>query len=98
MRDLLTGKALEDAVAPLQAAGWVLADDGKALTKAYKFKGFPAALGWMVAAGTEAQKLDHHPEWKNVYNRVEVLLTTHSAKGLTGLDVKLAGLMDKLAP
>jgi 4a-hydroxytetrahydrobiopterin dehydratase len=51
----------------------------------------------MVAVGTEAQKLDHHPEWKNVYNRVEVLLTTHSAGGLTELDARLAVIMDKLA-
>jgi 4a-hydroxytetrahydrobiopterin dehydratase len=98
MRDLLTGDARDHALAPLTARGWTLEADGKAITRTYRFKGFPAALGFMVAAGTEAQKLDHHPEWTNVYNRVEVRLTTHSAGGLTDLDIRLADVMDSLAP
>jgi 4a-hydroxytetrahydrobiopterin dehydratase len=97
MREVLTGEARETALVALAAAGWALTEDGHGLHKIYKFKGFPQAFGWMAAVATEAQKLDHHPEWKNVYNRVEVVLTTHSAGGITGLDVALAGKMDLFA-
>ena len=58
---------------------------------------FIAAFGWMTRAALQAEKMDHHPEWFNVYNRVEVVLSTHDAGGLTGLDIKLARAMDRLA-
>jgi 4a-hydroxytetrahydrobiopterin dehydratase len=76
--------------------GWTI-QDGK-LTKAYKFKSFAQALGWMVSAGIFADKLDHHPEWSNVYNRVQVALVTHDLGNVVStLDVALAKEMDRLA-
>ncbi len=89
----LTEQELQEALAGLP--GWSL-DDGK-LHKTYTFKDFGAALGWMVRVGLEAEKLDHHPDWCNAYNRVHVHLLTHSAGALTELDVKLARKMDSLA-
>lgn len=80
----------------LAAAGWTLAEDGKAIDKTFRFADFREALSWMVRAGFEAEALDHHPEWRNVYNRVEVRLTTHDAGGLTGLDIDLATRMERL--
>ena len=66
--------------------------DGK-LHIALKFKDFVTAFAFMTAAAIHAEKLNHHPEWKNVYNRVEIDLTTHDAGGITALDFKLAELM-----
>ncbi|MDQ2860693.1 MAG: 4a-hydroxytetrahydrobiopterin dehydratase, partial [Pseudomonadota bacterium] len=59
-------------------------------------KDFSAAFGWMTRVALAAETLDHHPEWFNVYNRVDVVLTTHDADGVTELDVKLAKIMDAL--
>jgi len=80
----------------LKDAGWAVQEDGKAITKSFKFKGFRDALAWMVRAGFEAEAMNHHPEWSNVYNRVEVTLTTHDAGGLTEKDFDLAGRMEKI--
>ena len=77
--------------------GWKMADGRDALQKTFKFADFSAAFGFMARAALAAEKMDHHPEWSNVWNRVEVTLSTHSAGGLTELDVKLAEAMDKLA-
>ena len=71
-------------------AGWSLVDGRDAIEKEFKFKGFVTAMGWMTSCAIVAEKLNHHPEWSNVYNRVTVVLTTHSEDGLTELDVKLA--------
>ena len=65
-------------------------DGEEKLQRQFKFKDFPAALGWMVQMGTIAERMNHHPEWSNVYNRVDVRLTTHDAGGLTKLDLQLA--------
>lgn len=76
--------------------GWAVVE-GK-LHKQFKFDTFAQALGWMVAAGVAADKLDHHPEWTNVYNKVTVDLVTHDMdESITNLDVDLAGRMNKLA-
>ena len=90
----------EDATltADLEAAGWRQADDGKAIERAYRFANFREALAWMVRAGFEAEAMDHHPEWSNVYNRVSVRLTSHDAGGLTARDIKLAERMEAIAP
>ncbi len=80
----------------LKEAGWTLEDDGKAIRKAFKFKNFREAMAWMLRAGFEAEAADHHPEWSNVYNRVEVRLTTHDAGGLTEKDIRLAERMEAL--
>ena len=85
------------AAALAQLSGWAAADGRDAITKTYKFDDFSAAFGWMTRIALAAEKLDHHPEWFNVYSRVEVLLATHDAGGVTELDVKLARIMDDAA-
>ncbi|MBK1864870.1 4a-hydroxytetrahydrobiopterin dehydratase [Taklimakanibacter albus] len=95
MRDRLSPEARAAALENLP--GWSLVEGREAITKSYKFKSFSEAFGFMARVALEAEKLDHHPEWFNVYNRVEVVLATHSAQGLTELDVKLAGKMDLIA-
>jgi 4a-hydroxytetrahydrobiopterin dehydratase len=80
-----------------QLSGWKSAEGRDAIEKTYKFDDFGQAFGWMSRIALAAEKLDHHPEWFNVYARVEVLLATHDADGVTELDVQLAKLMDKAA-
>ena len=93
MADLLTGGAKEAALAPLLAAGWALDDEGKALSRSFKFADFKAAFAWMTQMALTAEAMDHHPEWFNVYRTVDVRLTTHDAGGVTTLDVTLAQAM-----
>ncbi|HUF86786.1 MAG TPA: 4a-hydroxytetrahydrobiopterin dehydratase [Thermohalobaculum sp.] len=81
----------------LAAAGWETAADGKAIAKTFRFRGFRDAMAWMARAAFEAEQLDHHPEWSNVYNRVAVRLSTHDAGGLTGKDLELARRMEKFS-
>jgi 4a-hydroxytetrahydrobiopterin dehydratase len=78
-------------------SGWAPAKDRDAIVKTFKFDDFNAAFGWMTRVAMAADKLDHHPEWFNVYSRVEVLLATHDAGGVTSLDVELARVMDDAA-
>jgi 4a-hydroxytetrahydrobiopterin dehydratase len=86
----------EAALAKL--SGWAKADGPRdAIAKTFRFSDFTAAFGFMTRIAIMAEKLDHHPEWFNVYNRVDVILTTHDADGVTELDVTLAGLMDMAA-
>ena len=80
-----------------QLSGWSAAEGRDAIVKTFKFKDFNAAWGFMTRVALAAEKLDHHPEWFNVYNRVEVLLATHDADGVTELDVTLAKIMDAAA-
>jgi 4a-hydroxytetrahydrobiopterin dehydratase len=80
-----------------QLNGWRPADARDAIVKTFKFADFNAAFGFMTRVALKAEKLDHHPEWFNVYNRVDVTLATHDADGVTGLDVELAGFMDEVA-
>jgi len=80
-----------------QLTGWSAAEGRDAIVKTFTFKDFNAAFGFMTRAALAAEKLDHHPEWFNVYNRVEVLLATHDADGVTELDVTLARIMDEAA-
>ena len=84
-------------VAELQTAGWTLKDDRDAITKTYQFKNFIEAFGWMSQIAIWSEKLNHHPEWFNVYRTVEVLLTSHDVDGLSMRDVKMARKMDELA-
>jgi 4a-hydroxytetrahydrobiopterin dehydratase len=85
------------AAALAQLTGWTAADGRDAIVKTFKFKDFNAAFGWMTRVALAADKLDHHPEWFNVYNRVDVQLATHDADGVTELDVTLAKFMDAAA-
>ena len=78
--------------------GWAAADGRDALTKTFRFADFNAAWGWMTRVALKADAMDHHPEWSNVYDRVQVLLATHDADGVTELDVVLALFMDAAAP
>jgi 4a-hydroxytetrahydrobiopterin dehydratase len=71
--------------------------DGGTISRSFRFDDFAAAFGFMAAAAVVSERMNHHPEWTNVYNRVDVSLTTHDAGGLTRLDVDLARHMDRLA-
>ena len=76
--------------------GWKKSTDGNAITKTFIFTNFIEALGWMVKVGVWAEKLNHHPEWNNVFKTVNVLLTTHDKGTITNLDVTLAQKMDNI--
>jgi 4a-hydroxytetrahydrobiopterin dehydratase len=75
---------------------WVLAREGKAIERHFKFADFNEAFGFMTRVALLADKHDHHPEWFNVYNRVEIVLTTHDADGLSRRDVEMAKAIDAL--
>lgn len=94
MTEKLDGAARSEALSTLEARGWSLLDGRDAVQKTFKFSNFVDAWGWMSRMAIEAEKMDHHPEWFNVYNRVEVTLTTHDVDGLSDLDVALADKMD----
>ncbi|HUZ31819.1 MAG TPA: 4a-hydroxytetrahydrobiopterin dehydratase [Xanthobacteraceae bacterium] len=95
MAQKLSGEARSRALARLK--GWSDVDGRDAIHKKFVFADFNAAFGFMARAALAAEKMDHHPEWSNVYKTVEVTLSTHDAGGLTELDVKLAEAMDKFA-
>jgi 4a-hydroxytetrahydrobiopterin dehydratase len=95
MRERLTGEARRAALAKLP--GWREVEGRDAITRKFVFKNFNEAFGFMSRAALMAEKLDHHPEWFNVYKTVEVTLSTHDAGGVTDLDVKLAEAMDRFA-
>ena len=95
MAQKLTGDARKAALAKL--AGWSEVTDRDAITKTFVFRDFNEAFGFMTRAALVAEKLDHHPEWFNVYKTVTVTLSTHDAGGLTEHDVKLAEAMNRLA-
>ena len=91
----LAGEARKAALAKLP--GWTEVKDRDAITRTFEFKDFNAAFGFMTRAALVAEKLDHHPEWFNVYRKVEVTLSTHDAGGLTERDVALAEAMNRIA-
>ena len=96
MAEKLTGSARSAALAKLK--GWTEVQGRDAISKKFNFKDFNEAFGFMARCALIAEKLDHHPDWFNVYNRVEVTLATHDAGGVTERDIKLAQEMDRLAP
>lgn len=79
-------------------SGWSAVSGRDAIQKSFKFKDFGQAFGFMAQVAVAAEKADHHPEWFNVYNRVDVVLATHDADGVTERDVALAKVMDAAAP
>ena len=95
MPEKLTGNARQAALAKL--SGWSEVEGRDAISRKFTFKDFSEAFGFMARAAMMAEKLDHHPEWFNVYNKVEVTLATHEAGGVTDLDVELAHAMNDLA-
>ncbi len=95
MTEKLTGDAREAAIQGLD--GWAEVPGRDAIIKTFTFKDFNAAFGFMSRAALKAEKMDHHPEWYNIYNRVEVTLATHDAGGVTQKDIDLAAFMNKAA-
>ncbi len=80
----------ETAILLAELPDWTLRADGKAILRTFKFADFNAAFGFMTRVALHADKADHHPEWFNVYNRVEITLTTHDADGLSARDAEMA--------
>jgi 4a-hydroxytetrahydrobiopterin dehydratase len=95
MADKLSDAERSAALSDL--SGWREAEGRDALVKDFTFKSFVEAFGFMTRVALHAEKLNHHPEWSNVYNKVSILLTTHDADGLTELDVKLAKKIEREA-
>jgi 4a-hydroxytetrahydrobiopterin dehydratase len=95
MAEKLSGAERAQALQALP--GWTPAAGREAITRTFVFKDFNEAFGFMTRAALVAESLNHHPEWRNVWNRVEVTLTTHDAEGLTALDISLAKAMDIIA-
>ncbi|WP_126974985.1 4a-hydroxytetrahydrobiopterin dehydratase [Frigidibacter oleivorans] len=87
----------ETALTALGATGWGAIEDRDAIRKIWKFRSFSEAWGFMSRAALVAEGLNHHPEWTNIYNVVDVTLTTHSCGGLSALDLRLAEALDRLA-
>jgi 4a-hydroxytetrahydrobiopterin dehydratase len=82
---------------PARLPGWRLVEGRDAIARTYSFKDFNAAFGFMTRVALVAERMNHHPEWLNVWNRVEVTLSSHDAGGLTERDLKLAEAMDRIA-
>ncbi len=95
MTQKLTAETRKAALAKLP--GWSEVSGRDAIARKFVFKDFNQAFGFMTRAALVAEKMDHHPEWFNVYKTVEVTLSTHDAGGVTELDIKLAEAMDKIA-
>lgn len=95
MADKLAGVERDRALAEL--SGWAAVAGRDAIAKTFVFKNFNAAFGFMTRVALVAEKMDHHPEWTNVYKTVSVVLSTHDAGGLTEHDVALAKAMDRIA-
>jgi 4a-hydroxytetrahydrobiopterin dehydratase len=85
------------AAAIARLEGWAAVEGRDAIRKVYEFEDFNAAWGFMSRVAVKADKVDHHPEWFNVYNKVDVTLATHDAGGVTQKDVDLAAFMDAIA-
>lgn len=95
MAELLSAEARRSALSGLP--GWTEVAGRAAIAKTFVFKDFNEAFGFMCRAALFAEKHDHHPEWRNVYRTVEVVLSTHDAGGITALDVELARAMNAIA-
>ena len=86
---------IEPADAAKQLSDWLIAEGARpALSKSFRFADFKSAFAFMTACALKAEQMDHHPEWFNVYNKVDVILTTHDAGGVTEKDIELAKFMD----
>jgi 4a-hydroxytetrahydrobiopterin dehydratase len=97
MADLMSVADRQNLLPPLAETGWAAVPGKDAIRKVLKFRNFSEAWGFMARAALVAEKLNHHPEWKNVYNTVDITLTTHDCHGLSRLDIDLAEAMDRLA-
>lgn len=97
MADLLTEAERSTALPPLGETGWGAMEGRDALRKVWKFRNFSEAWAFMSRSALAAEAMNHHPEWRNVYNVVDVTLSTHDCHGLSDLDVRLARKMDTYA-
>lgn len=95
MIQLLTAEEVRTGLAALPE--WTLTSDGKAIERSFKYKDFVGAFGFMTRVALLAEKADHHPEWSNVYNRVDIRLTTHDCGGLSKRDLALAAKIDAIS-
>lgn len=86
----------QDALKSIAKANWLKVKEKESITKTFMFRNFVQAFSFMTAIALEAEKVDHHPEWLNVYNRVEITLTSHFCNGISHLDIKMARNIDKL--
>nr|CAD7195170.1 unnamed protein product [Timema douglasi] len=93
----LTVEDRQKTLAPLFSNGWSLVENRDAIYKEFLFKNFNEAFGFMSRVALQAEKMDHHPEWFNVYNKVQVTLSSHDVNGLSGRDIKLATFADDVA-
>lgn len=94
-RQKLDMQSAEAALKELE--GWTMAEDGVSISRSFNFRNFNEAFGFMARVALAAEKMDHHPNWSNVYKTVDVMLSTHSAGGLTELDFELAKKMNRIA-
>ena len=92
---ILTESARAEALAPLD--GWAFDAARNGIAKRFVFADFPAAFAFMTRVALAAEKADHHPEWSNVWNKVEILLSTHDAGGVTGKDIALARQIEAIS-
>ena len=97
MADTLSALDRTTLLPPLGDTGWAAVPDRDAIRKVWKFRNFSEAWGFMARAALKAEAMNHHPEWRNVYNVVDVTLSTHDCHGLSRLDIDLAQAMDRLA-
>jgi len=95
MKEKLSESQRQEALARLE--GWAYDGTRDGITRSFRFKSFSAAVGFLARVAMAAEKRDHHPEWFNVYNRVDIFLTSHDVKGLSGRDIDLANAIDSIA-
>lgn len=95
MAEKLNSQTVRESLDSL--SGWTIAEGREAIAKSFKFKDFSAAWAFVSRAALLAEKMNHHPEWFNVYNKVDVTLSTHDAGGITDLDLKMAAALNKYA-
>uniref|UniRef100_A0A8C1S219 4a-hydroxytetrahydrobiopterin dehydratase n=1 Tax=Cyprinus carpio TaxID=7962 RepID=A0A8C1S219_CYPCA len=95
--DWLSSSEREHFLLELRATGWMEVEDRDALYKELHFKTFNQAFGFMCRVALQAEKMNHHPEWFNVYNKVQITLSTHDCGGLSKKDIRLAKFIDKVA-
>jgi 4a-hydroxytetrahydrobiopterin dehydratase len=96
MSERLVGAARHASIKELH--GWAEVADRDAIRKTFHFENFSEAWGFMNRVALHAEKMDHHPEWFNVYNRVEIVLSSHDVEGLSERDIKLAHAIEAIAP
>jgi len=95
MKQTLSAKIVDAVLAELP--GWRRDENPDRICKSFSFGDFSEAFGWMTRVALIAEQMNHHPEWRNVYNKVDVTLSTHDAGGLTRLDLEMAARLNKLA-